>query len=192
MAEIILIDNIDSFTYNLVDQLRINNHKVIVYRNQLPISIILKKITTMKKPILMISPGPGLPSSAGCVPDLIKKIRGKIPIIGICLGHQAIVESYGGLVAQAGEILHGQYSKIHHDNKYMFSNITNPLSVARYHSLIANKIPNKLKVNAYYKNMVMAVRNNSDRVCGFQFHPESILTTQGKKLLNQTISWANL
>lgn len=189
MADILLIDNIDSFTYNLVDQLRANNHKVIVYRNQLPINIILKKMLYMKKPILMISPGPGLPALAGCVPELIKKLIGRVPIIGICLGHQAIVEAYGGVVMQSGNILHGKSSKINHDNKYMFSNMPNPLSVGRYHSLIAKKIPKCLKVNACYKDMVMGVRNNFDKVCGFQFHPESILTTQGEKLLNQTISW---
>lgn len=190
MADIILIDNIDSFTYNLVDQLRAKNHHVIIYRNQLPIKIILKKISKIKNPILIISPGPGIPSKAGCVPKLIKCMIGKIPIVGICLGHQAIVEAYGGIIMRSGEILHGQTSKISHDNKYMFRNIPNNFSVARYHSLIAKNIPNSLKINAYYKNIVMGVRNNLDKVCGFQFHPESILTTQGNKLLNQTILWA--
>lgn len=191
MSNIILIDNIDSFTYNLVDQLRSNNHKVIIYRNKLPISIILKKIFSMKNPILMISPGPGAPSHAGCVPNLIKKLKGIIPIIGICLGHQAIVESYGGKIISAKEILHGKYSSIVHDNKYMFKNITNPMQVGRYHSLITDNIPNTLTVNAYYKNVVMAVRNDKHKICGFQFHPESILTTEGEKLLNQTILWAS-
>lgn len=192
MANIFLIDNIDSFTYNLVDQLRNNNHKVIVYRNNLPISLIIKKIIKTKKSILMISPGPGIPSNAGCILELIKILIGKVPIIGICLGHQAIIEVYGGNIVPADEILHGKSSMIHHDEKYMFHNIPNPLPVARYHSLIGKNIPAKLKINAFYKNMVMAVRNNNDKVCGFQFHPESILTTQGEKLLNQTISWALL
>lgn len=192
MADIFLIDNIDSFTYNLVDQLRKNNHKVTIYRNNLPISLIIKKITKKSKSILMISPGPGIPVNAGCILKLIKILIGKIPIIGICLGHQAIIEAYGGCIVPANEILHGKSSMIYHDSKYMFHNMPNPLSVARYHSLIGKNIPVALKINAFYKKMVMAVRNNNDKVCGFQFHPESILTTQGEKLLNQTISWALL
>lgn len=192
MADIFLIDNIDSFTYNLVDQLRKNNHKVTIYRNNLPISLIIKKITKKSKSILMISPGPGMPVNAGCILKLIKILIGKIPIIGICLGHQAIIEAYGGCIVPANEILHGKSSMIYHDSKYMFHNMPNPLSVARYHSLIGKNIPVALKINAFYKKMVMAVRNNNDKVCGFQFHPESILTTQGEKLLNQTISWALL
>lgn len=192
MADIFLIDNIDSFTYNLVDQLRKNNHKVTIYRNNLPISLIIKKITKKSKSILMISPGPGMPVNAGCILKLIKILIGKIPIIGICLGHQAIIEAYGGCIVPANEILHGKSSMIYHDSKYMFHNMPNPLSVARYHSLIGKNIPVSLKINAFYKKMVMAVRNNNDKVCGFQFHPESILTTEGEKLLNQTISWALL
>lgn len=192
MANIFLIDNIDSFTYNLVDQLRNNNHQVIVYRNNLPISLIIKKIIKIKKSILMISPGPGIPANAGCILELIKILIGKIPIIGICLGHQAIIEAYGGNIVPADEILHGKSSMIFHDEKYMFQNIPNPFPVARYHSLVGKNIPVHLKISAFYKNMVMAVRNNNDKVCGFQFHPESILTTQGEKLLNQTIAWALL
>lgn len=190
MATILLIDNADSFTYNLVDQLRSDNHKVMIYRNNIPIAIILKKLLEIKKPILMISPGPGIPSKAGCVPNLIKKLQGHVPIIGICLGHQAIIEHYGGKIIQAKKIMHGKISSIYHDNYDMFSGILNPMRVARYHSLIGTKIPEKLIVNAYYKDIVMAVKSNFDKICGFQFHPESILTTHGSCLLNNTISWA--
>lgn len=113
-----------------------------------------------------------------------------MPIIGICLGHQAIVEAYGGYVGQAGEILHGKASSIMHDDVGMFAGLNNPLPVARYHSLVGSNVPSELMVNATFNGMVMAVRHDADRVCGFQFHPESILTTQGARLLEQTLAWA--
>jgi anthranilate synthase/aminodeoxychorismate synthase-like glutamine amidotransferase len=190
MADILLLDNIDSFTYNLVDQLRANGHRVMVYRNQLPAGAIIDRLQSMENPILMLSPGPGAPANAGCMPELLTKLRGQLPIIGICLGHQAIVEAYGGHVGQAGEILHGKASLIEHDGLAMFAGMPNPLPVARYHSLVGSKIPAGLTVNAHFNQMVMAVRHDGDRVCGFQFHPESILTTLGARLLNQTLDWA--
>lgn len=191
MGNIILLDNIDSFTYNLVDQLRINNHKVLIYKNQLPVSILVNSIKKIVNPILVLSPGPGTPENAGCMMNLIKKFKGQIPIIGICLGYQAFIQLYGGRVSQSKEIFHGRSSFIYHDTLDMFYNIPNPLLVGRYHSLVGVDIPSNLKINAYYNNNVaMAVRNNQDRICGFQFHPESILTTYGTKLIQQTIKWA--
>lgn len=189
MADILLLDNIDSFTYNLADQLRANGHHVVIYRNVVPAQTLIERLATMTNPILMLSPGPGTPSEAGCMPELLTRIRGKIPVIGICLGHQAIVEAYGGYVGQAGEILHGKASRIEHDGQAMFANLPNPLPVARYHSLVGSNIPAGLTVNASFNGIVMAVRHDADRVCGFQFHPESILTTAGSRLLEQTLSW---
>ena len=190
MADILLIDNFDSFTYNLVDQLRTFGHNVVIFRNNVPVEQLVTKVNSLAQPIVLLSPGPGAPSEAGCMPELLKQLRGKVPIIGICLGHQAIVESYGGTVGQAGEILHGKASAITHDNLGMFSQLPCPLPVARYHSLVGSNIPASLTVNATFNGMVMGVRNDTDRVCGFQFHPESILTTQGAKLLEQTLAWA--
>ncbi|QYN44773.1 bifunctional anthranilate synthase glutamate amidotransferase component TrpG/anthranilate phosphoribosyltransferase TrpD [Gilliamella sp. ESL0441] len=190
MANILFIDNVDSFTYNLVDQLRNSKHCVTVYRNTIPADVIIEKLSQMQNPILMLSPGPGTPSEAGCMPELLKRLKGQLPIIGICLGHQAIVESYGGSIVPAGDILHGKASLIEHDEQAMFRGLPNPLPVARYHSLKGENIPNTLTINALCNNIVMAVRNDHDRVYGFQFHPESILTTQGVKLLEQTIEWA--
>lgn len=190
MADILLLDNFDSFTYNLVDQLRTFGHRVMVYRNNLPVETLTERLRTMENPVLMLSPGPGAPADAGSMPALLKAMRGKVPIIGICLGHQAIVESYGGVVGQAGEILHGKASAIRHDGQHMFSGLPNPLPVARYHSLVGSSIPADVTVNATFNGMVMAVRHDKDKVCGFQFHPESILTTQGAKLLEQTLVWA--
>ncbi|KHS94872.1 anthranilate synthase subunit II [Pectobacterium parvum] len=190
MADILLLDNIDSFTYNLVDQLRSSGHQVVIYRNHLPADVIITRLQQMERPILMLSPGPGTPAEAGCMPELLQRLRGQLPIIGICLGHQAIVEAYGGHVGQAGEILHGKASAIDHDASGMFSSLPHPLPVARYHSLVGSNIPSTLTVNAHFNTMVMAVRNDADRVCGFQFHPESILTTHGARLLEQTLDWA--
>ncbi|MBS0970138.1 gamma-glutamyl-gamma-aminobutyrate hydrolase family protein [Nissabacter archeti] len=190
MADILLLDNIDSFTYNLVDQLRTFGHRVVIYRNQIPADTIIARLKEMEQPILMLSPGPGTPAKAGCMPELLQRLRGQLPVIGICLGHQAIVEAYGGHVGQAGEILHGKASPVEHDNQAMFAGLPNPLPVARYHSLVGSDIPAGLVVNAHFNGMVMAVRHDADRVCGLQFHPESILTSQGARLLEQTLAWA--
>ncbi|CAI0785760.1 glutamine amidotransferase-related protein [Serratia quinivorans] len=190
MADILLLDNVDSFTYNLVDQLRASGHQVVIYRNQISADVIIERLQQLEQPVLMLSPGPGTPSEAGCMPELLQRLRGQLPIIGICLGHQAIVEAYGGHVGQAGEILHGKASAISHDGEGMFAGMVNPLPVARYHSLVGSDIPTELTVNAQFGEMVMAVRNDLHRVCGFQFHPESILTTHGARLLEQTLAWA--
>ncbi|CDL80644.1 glutamine amidotransferase [Xenorhabdus sp. 42] len=190
MANILLLDNVDSFTYNLVDQLRSYGHRVVIYRNTVSADIIINKLNKMESPLLMLSPGPGKPSEAGCMPELIKRVMGQIPIIGVCLGHQAIIEAYGGEITTAQEILHGKSTLAYHDGQYMFSNLPNPLPVARYHSLAGINIPETLTVSASCGNTVMAIRHNKHRACGFQFHPESILTTQGAKLLEQTLTWA--
>jgi anthranilate synthase component 2 len=192
MENILLLDNKDSFTYNLVEQLRNQKNNVLIYRNTVDLEIILNSLKKLKNPILMLSPGPSIPQHAGCMLDLIKKVKGSIPIIGICLGHQAIVEAYGGLIGYAGEIFHGKASLINHDGLEMFQDIPQPLPVARYHSLICNKIPKNFIVNSYFDKTIMSVRNNLDRVCGFQFHPESILTTAGDQILQKIVYWASL
>lgn len=190
MANILFLDNVDSFTYNLVDQLRQHGHSVTIYRNTVAAEVIIQRLAEMESPILFLSPGPGEPSQAGCMPKLLRCLKGQLPIIGICLGHQAIVEAYGGTIVPAGNILHGKASLINHDNQAMFKGLPNPLPVARYHSLKGENIPAELTINANFDTIVMAVRHERDRVCGFQFHPESILTIQGTVLLNQTIEWA--
>ena len=190
MADILLLDNIDSFTYNLVDQLRTFGHRVVIYRNTVPADSLIERLQELENPVLMLSPGPGAPADAGCMPELLRRLRGRLPIIGICLGHQAIIEAYGGHVGQAGEILHGKASAVTHDGQAMFAGLSNPLPVARYHSLVGSDTPDELTINATFNQMVMAVRHEADRVCGFQFHPESILTTQGARLLEQTLAWA--
>ncbi|HCH49342.1 MAG TPA: anthranilate synthase component II [Proteus sp.] len=190
MATILLLDNIDSFTYNLVDQLRSNNHQVVIYRNNMSTNFIEQKLNELTHPILLLSPGPGAPSQAGCMPELLQRVLGTLPVIGICLGHQAIIEAYGGKVSSCGEILHGKATLAQHDDNAMFENLPNPLPVARYHSLSGEQVPEELIINAWCDNTVMAVRHRQHKTCGFQFHPESILTTKGAQLLEQTIAWA--
>lgn len=189
MATILLLDNIDSFTYNLVDQLRSHHHQVVIYRNSVSADFIEQKLSELTDPILLLSPGPGAPSQAGCMPELLQRVLGTLPVIGICLGHQAIIEAYGGKVSSCGEILHGKATLAQHDANAMFDKLPNPLPVARYHSLSGEQVPEELIINAWCDNTVMAVRHRQHKTCGFQFHPESILTTKGAQLLEQTIAW---
>ncbi|MCW8091406.1 aminodeoxychorismate/anthranilate synthase component II [Alteromonas sp. ASW11-130] len=189
---IFLIDNVDSFTYNLVDELRALDFELIIYRNTVSAAHIYAKMqekTRSKRVLLMISPGPGAPHQAGCVPALLAKIAGVFPVLGICLGHQAIVEHYGGIVGRAKVVMHGKASAIEHTGEGAFTGLPQPLMVARYHSLVATSLPSNLRCIAYYEDNPMAVLAKEDRMLGFQFHPESILTATGSKLLNQSIAF---
>nr|ACF20458.1 anthranilate synthase small subunit [Buchnera aphidicola BCc] len=189
MSDILLLDNLDSFTYNLVDALRSFGQTVTIYRNYSTIPTLILALEKMFRPIVVFSPGPGIPKKSGCMLKFIRLIKGKIPILGICLGHQAIIQSYGGKIVPAKKILHGKTSCIVHDEQDMFASLPNPLLAARYHSLIGTDIPNTLRINARCNSAVMAVTNHYDRVCGFQFHPESILTIYGTDLLRHTLNW---
>ncbi|TCP95385.1 anthranilate synthase component II [Cricetibacter osteomyelitidis] len=189
MAKILFIDNFDSFTYNLVDQFRTLGHEVQIYRNDCSLKLLQQLALAEPNTILALSPGPGNPAEAGNLLPLIKSLADKVPMIGICLGHQALIEAFGGKVIHAGEVLHGKISKINHDNQDMFAGLQNPMPVARYHSLMGSDLPDELVVNADYNGIVMAIRHQSLPICGFQFHPESILTVQGSQLLKQAIDW---
>ncbi|MDM5101412.1 aminodeoxychorismate/anthranilate synthase component II [Aeromonas salmonicida] len=189
MTNIFLLDNFDSFTYNLVDQFRSLGYPVRIYRNSLPASRIMSEIATCEgDAVLVLSPGPGAPHEAGCLIDLIKLARGQVPILGICLGHQALCEAYGGTVGAAGEIVHGKRSLIEHNGHGAFAGLPSPLPVARYHSLVATYVPEELTVIAHYQGMPMAIEQQDDRVLGFQFHPESIMTSEGARLLTQALA----
>ncbi|EHY0951716.1 aminodeoxychorismate/anthranilate synthase component II [Vibrio cholerae] len=190
MANILFIDNFDSFTYNLVDQFRSLGHLVTIYRNNLSADAIEQALQQLDNPVVVLSPGPGAPSEAGCMPELLQRLKGKVPMIGICLGHQAIVEAYGGVVAGAGEIIHGKVSMMEHQNHAIYRGLPSPLAIARYHSLVATQVPSALTVTAEVNGLVMSVVNEADKVCGFQFHPESIMTTHGATLLANAIDWA--
>ncbi|AUI86388.1 anthranilate synthase component II [Vibrio azureus] len=190
MANIVFIDNFDSFTYNLVDQFRSLGHCVKIYRNNIPAQSIEQAVNELENPVVLLSPGPGAPSEAGSMPELIQRLKSKVPMIGICLGHQAIVEAYGGTVAGAGEIIHGKVSMMEHQNHAIYQNLPSPLAIARYHSLVATEVPQGLAITAEVDDLVMSVVHEEDKVCGFQFHPESIMTTYGATLLTNAIEWA--
>lgn len=192
MTKLFMLDNLDSFTYNLVDEFQCLGFEPSVYRNTLSAEFIFNKMLehtqkTSEPVLLVLSPGPGEPNKAGCLMALIKMCVGRIPMLGICLGHQALIEHYGGLVDRAEEIVHGKASSITHTGSGAFNNIQNPLPVARYHSLIGKDIPKTIDVIAEYNGMCMAISKEEDAVLAFQFHPESILTTFGATLLAQSI-----
>ncbi|MCX7130425.1 aminodeoxychorismate/anthranilate synthase component II [Aeromonas sp.] len=189
MTNIFLLDNFDSFTYNLVDQFRSLGYPVRIYRNSRPATRIMSEIAACEgDAVLVLSPGPGAPHEAGCLIDLIKLARGQVPILGICLGHQALCEAYGGTVGAAGEIVHGKRSLIEHNGHGAFAGLPSPLPVARYHSLVATYVPEELTVIAHYQGMPMAIEQQDERVLGFQFHPESIMTSEGARLLTQALA----
>ena len=184
---ILLIDNVDSFTYNLVDELYRLGAKLQIVRNTISESDLERFVA--QSDLVILSPGPGTPENAGiCVP-LIQKYRGKLPILGICLGHQAIVHAYGGKVAKAELPAHGVVSTLKHNEKNCFKGLPNPLSIGRYHSLTATEIPDSLIVLATSDGLIMSVIDQESRVIGFQFHPESILTPHGTVLLGQTLNY---
>ncbi len=192
---ILIIDNYDSFTYNLVQylgELCIENESVSqpikVYRND---KITISKIKSLRPKYIIISPGPCTPKEAGVSVKVIKTFATKIPILGVCLGHECVVEAFGGKIIKSKEIFHGKVSEIFHDKKTIYSGLPNPIKATRYHSLIAEKktLPDCLEITSWTKNgIIMGVRlKNSDlkKFCveGVQFHPESIMTPEGKKLL---------
>ena len=193
-TKLFMLDNLDSFTYNLVDEFQCLGFEPTVYRNTLSADFIFNKMLEHTKQsgqniILVLSPGPGDPSHAGCLMTLIKLCAGKIPMLGICLGHQALIEHYGGSVDRADEIVHGKASAINHCESGAFVNIQNPLPVARYHSLVGKNVPETLSVIADFNGMPMAICREEDAVLAYQFHPESILTTFGTTLLAQSFDY---
>jgi anthranilate synthase/aminodeoxychorismate synthase-like glutamine amidotransferase len=192
---ILLIDNYDSFTYNLVQflgELGLKGYvaakDIEVYRND---KITLNEIERLSPTHIVISPGPGVPKRAGISNDLIKRFAGKIPILGVCLGHQCIGEVFGGVIKGAPRLMHGKTSLIHHDGEGVYKGLPNPFVATRYHSLIIEKetLPSCLVVSAWTEEgEVMGVRHNEYDIEGVQFHPESILTEVGKDLLKNFIT----
>jgi anthranilate synthase/phosphoribosyltransferase len=181
---ILVIDNYDSFTYNLVQYLGELGHTIEVYRND---AITLAEIAAMKPDQIVISPGPGTPDDAGISVDLIKRFHQEIPILGVCLGHQSIAQAFGGKIVRAGHIMHGKVSPIEHNQEGIFHNLPSPFIATRYHSLITQEpLPDCLEVIARNKEggEVMALRHKTYPTIGVQFHPESILTEYGHELLS--------
>ena len=180
---ILVIDNYDSFTYNLVQYLGELGADLVVYRND---QISLEEIADIAPGKIVISPGPCTPNEAGISVVLVQRFAGKIPILGVCLGHQSIGQAFGGKIVGAPTIMHGKVSEIHHSGKSIFQGLPEPFIATRYHSLIVEKdsLPNCLEITAETDDgVIMGLRHRDMAVDGVQFHPESILTGEGKNLL---------
>ncbi|HSA58708.1 MAG TPA: aminodeoxychorismate/anthranilate synthase component II [bacterium] len=180
---LLMIDNYDSFTYNLVQYFQELGEDVRVYRND---EITLDQIRKLNPDKIVISPGPCTPNEAGVSVPIIKEFAGKIPILGVCLGHQSIGQAFGGKIVRAKKVMHGKTSMIRHDGKGVFKDLKNPFEATRYHSLVIEKqsIPDCLEVTATADDgEIMGVRHKEMKLEGVQFHPESILTAEGKHLL---------
>jgi anthranilate synthase/aminodeoxychorismate synthase-like glutamine amidotransferase len=180
---ILMIDNYDSFTYNLVQFLGEQGQQIKVFRND---KVTLEQIAALKPNHIVISPGPCTPNEAGISMEVVKNFSGKIPILGVCLGHQSIAQVFGAKIVRAEKLMHGKTSEIFHDGKTIFQHLANPFIATRYHSLIIKKdtMPECLEISAETEiGEIMGVRHKESIVEGVQFHPESILTEAGKQLL---------
>jgi anthranilate synthase component 2 len=180
---VLLVDNYDSFTYNLYQYLGELGAEVRVVRND---EITAEAAIALRPDRIVISPGPGTPDQAGITLDLILRAAGRIPLLGVCLGHQALGQAFGGRVRRAPKLMHGKTSEIHHDGRTVFSGLADPFTATRYHSLIVERdsVPESLEVSAWTDDgIVMGLRHRQHALEGVQFHPESILTTVGKDLL---------
>lgn len=182
-GKVLLVDNYDSFTYNLAQALAILGAEVTVKRHD---EISVAEAIAFAPTHLIISPGPGRPEKAGISIDLIKAMMGRIPILGVCLGHQAIAQALGGTIDAAHVLMHGKSSPVYHDGRTLFEGLPNPFNAGRYHSLSVSeqRLPEELAISAYTSDgEIMAVRHRSFPTEGVQFHPESVLTPEGDRLL---------
>jgi len=186
---LLLIDNYDSFTYNLVQAFLVLGAEVSVYRND---ALTPAQAEALAPTHLCVSPGPGTPDDAGVSKDMIRAFAGRIPVLGVCLGHQSIVEVFGGQVVRADRLMHGKTSLVRHDARTVFAGLPQPCEVGRYHSLIAApaSLPPELEVSGRTaEGEIMAVRHRTLTVEGVQFHPESILTPDGPKLMGNFLKY---
>ena len=179
---ILLLDNRDSFTFNLVECFRLMGKTVKVVRNDISADDALALAEELGA-MIVLSPGPGRPEDAGCMIELIAKAKGKVPTLGVCLGHQAIVHEAGGTVERASETVHGKSWVLHHDGQGAFASVPNPFRVGRYHSLCTKKLPERFTVHAWIDDMAMAISDRDAKQYAVQFHPESVLTPRGDTLL---------
>ncbi len=187
---ILFIDNFDSFTYNLVDEFAKREAQVSVYRNDIALTELDRIVGDTEPALLIISPGPSTPARAGVCLEAVKSFAGRLPIFGVCLGHQVIIEAFGGRVDRAPLPMHGKTSWVDHDGKGIFTGLPQPMAVGRYHSLVGVEIPDVLEVSARTDEIVMGLRHKELPVAGVQFHPESILTPTGGLMVENLMGWA--
>jgi anthranilate synthase/aminodeoxychorismate synthase-like glutamine amidotransferase len=188
MNMVLMLDNYDSFTWNLVQYLGELGARVDVFRND---AVTVDEIEALRPERIVISPGPGTPDEAGITLEVIRRLAGKVPLFGVCLGHQAIGQAFGGRVVRAPRLMHGKTSEIHHDGRTIFAGLPSPFVATRYHSLIVERasLPDCLEVTAWTEDgVVMGLRHRQAPIEGVQFHPESILTPAGKQLLRNFLA----
>jgi len=188
--KVLFIDNFDSFTYNLVDDFCKRQCEAKVYRADTELEELKCVAGEFEPDLLVISPGPGTPDTAGVSLSAVGYFKDKLPIFGVCLGHQVIVQYFGGKVGHAPEPMHGKPSRITHDAKGIFVGVENPLQAGRYHSLCALELPDCLEKTAEFEGVVMGARHKELQIFGVQFHPESILTPAGGKIIENVLSIA--
>ncbi|MBP8304520.1 MAG: aminodeoxychorismate/anthranilate synthase component II [Phycisphaerae bacterium] len=188
MKNVLFIDNFDSFTYNLVDDFAKRDCRTTVYRADMALEELLGVVDRLRPDWLVISPGPGNPRSAGVSMAAVDRLKGKVPIFGVCLGLQVIVECLGGTVGRAPQPMHGKPSPVLHDAKGVFAGIETPMQAGRYHSLVATRVPDCLRVTAECDGLVMAVEHREYPMFAVQFHPESILTPAGGRIIENILA----
>ena len=188
--KVLFIDNFDSFTYNLVDDFCKRNCQARVYRADTPIDDLKAIADEFKPDLLVISPGPGTPDSAGVSLSAVDYFKDKLPIFGVCLGHQAIAQYFGGRVGHGPVPMHGKGSRVTHNEKGIFTGVENPLQAGRYHSLCVLELPECMEKTADFEGIVMAARHKRLPIFGVQFHPESILTPAGGKIIENILTIA--
>ena len=189
--KVVVVDNHDSFTFNLVDEFARRGCAVEVWRNTASVAHILACAEPAHGPaLIVISPGPGAPRDAGCAVEVCRAAAGRVPLLGVCLGHQALVAAFGGVVERAPVIVHGRASRVAHGGDRLFAGIPSPFSAGRYHSLAASVVPNALAPIAVSGEIVMAVRHRRHPLFGLQFHPESVLTPDGGRLVENVLAEA--
>jgi len=188
--KVLFIDNFDSFTYNLVDDFCKRECEAKVYRADTGLEELKRVAEEFEPDLLVISPGPGTPDTAGISIPAVDYFKDKLPIFGVCLGHQVIVQYFGGKVGHAPEPMHGKPSRVTHNGEGVFAGVENPLQAGRYHSLCALEVPDCLEKTAEFEGVVMGVRHKEFPIFGVQFHPESILTPAGGKIIENILSIA--
>jgi len=188
--KVLFIDNFDSFTYNLVDDFCKRKCQARVYRADTRLEELQRVAREFEPDLLVISPGPGTPDSAGVSLEAVGYFKDRLPILGVCLGHQVIVQYFGGKIGHAPKPMHGKPSRVTHNGRDIFAGIENPLQAGRYHSLVAIEMPDCLEKTAEYDDIVMGVRHKELPIFGVQFHPESILTPAGGKIIENILQIA--
>ncbi|MBL7215922.1 MAG: aminodeoxychorismate/anthranilate synthase component II [Phycisphaerae bacterium] len=190
-TNVLFIDNFDSFTYNLVDEFAKRDCPTKVYRADTPLEKLIEAVNDFNPDLLVLSPGPGNPDTAGVTLTAIDYFKDKLPIFGVCLGHQAIIQYFGGKIGHAPKVMHGKPSRITHSGTGVFEGLENPLQAGRYHSLCGCQLPDCLEITAEFEGIVMGIIHKNLPIYGVQFHPESILTPTGGKVIENMLQIAN-